>query len=81
MEAKIEKRGDSYVLRIPKSLALELGMDIGAKVKLEKRLCCLRVIPPGVKHYSLEELLKSVPDDYEPEEWDTGPPVGKEVCW
>ncbi len=79
MEAKIEKWDDSYALRIPKELALELGLDFGAKVKLVKHLRCLRVIPPIVKHYSLEELLESIPDDYEPEEWDTGPPVGKEV--
>ena len=79
MEATIEKWGDSYALRIPEELALELGLEFGAKVKLVKRFGCLRVIPPGVKHYSLEELLESVPDDYEPEEWDTGPPVGNEV--
>ena len=79
MEAEIEKWGDSYALRIPKDLALELGLDFGAKVKLLKRLGCLRVVPPGVKHHTLEELLASYPDDYEPEEWDSGPPVGKEV--
>ena len=46
MEAEIEKWGDSYALRIPKDLALELGLDFGAKVKLLKQLGCLRVVPP-----------------------------------
>lgn len=79
MEAKIEKWGDSYALRIPKELALELGLDFGAKVKLAKRLGCLRVIPPGVKHYVLDELLENVPDDYDEGEWNIGPPVGNEI--
>ena len=81
MSAKVQKWGNSLAFRIPKALALEVGLDIGSKVELLSADGELRIVPIEEPYYDLDELLASVPDDYEPEEWDVGPAVGKEVWW
>ena len=81
MLARIQKWGNSRALRIPKSLALEAGLDFGSPVEIMLVEGQLRIVQVEEPYYDLDELLASVPDDYEPEEWDVGPAVGKEVWW
>ena len=79
MIAKVQKWGNSRAIRIPKALALEIGLDLGSKVKLFAVDGELRIVPVEASYYDLDELLASVPDDFEPEECDIGPLVGNEV--
>ncbi len=81
MLTTIQKWGNSRAVRIPKALAVEVGLELGTKVEIMSVDGELRIVPVEEDHYDLDELLASVPDDYEPEEWDVGPAVGKEVWW
>ena len=81
MLAKIQEWGNSRAVRIPKSLALEAGLDFGSQVEIMLVEGQLRIVHVEAPYYDLDELLASVPDDYEPDEWDVGPAVGKEVRW
>ncbi len=79
MFVEIETWGNSLAIRIPEDFALKRGLKVGSQVRL-----VVDNTSSGIKlrkrpRYTLEELLASVPDDYELEEWDTGPPVGREV--
>lgn len=79
MLTKIQKWGNSLALRIPKALAEEARLELGKPVEIRFEGGELRIRTRRGKRYDLDELLASVPDDFEPEEWDTGPPVGNEV--
>lgn len=79
MLIKVQKWGNSLALRIPKSLAEEAGLEQGKPVDIRYEDGELRIRKRHRKHYDLDELLASVPDDYDEGEWDTGPAVGNEV--
>ena len=79
MVTKIQKWGNSLAVRIPKALAEEAGLERGKPVDVRCVDGELRIRKRGRKRYDLDEMLASVPDDFEPEEWDIGPPVGNEV--
>lgn len=81
MVTKIQKWGNSLALRIPKALAEEAGLEQGKPVDVRCVDGELRIRKRRRKRYDLDELLASVPDDYDEGEWDTGPPVGNEVWW
>lgn len=79
MTTRVQKWGNSLALRIPKSIALEAGLNLDSPVELslaKGKLIVRRVSPPAP---TLEELLKGVTDDNRPGEWQTGPAVGKEI--
>lgn len=82
MHAQVQKWGNSLAICLPDELADEIGLEVGHAVEMqfvdgEIRIKRARQRKP----YDLDEMLASVPDDYEPEEWDTGPAVGNEVWW
>lgn len=80
MVTKIQKWGNSRALRIPKAIAEEAGLDFGCAVDLQCVDGEIRIKRARKrKRYDLDKMLASVPDDFEPEEWDIGPPVGNEV--
>lgn len=79
MLTKVQKWGNSLAIRIPKALAEEAGLERGKQVNLHYEDGELRIRRRRRKRYDLDELLASVPDDFEPEDWDIGPPVGNEV--
>ncbi len=81
MLTKVQKWGNSLALRIPKSLAEEAGLerDISVDIRFEDGEIHIKRLRR--KRYDLDELLASVPDDYDEGEWDTGPPIGNEVWW
>ena len=79
MLVKVQKWGNSLAVRIPKTLAEEAGLEVGIEVELRAEDGELRITTRRSKRYDLDEMLASVPDDYDDGEWDTGPPVGKEV--
>ena len=79
MLATIAKWGNSRAIRIPKELALETGLDFGSKVELVLEKGELRIVPVKKSRYTLEELVAGITPENRHEEWDTGPPVGREV--
>jgi antitoxin MazE len=81
MVTKIQKWGNSLALRIPKALAEEAGLEQGKPVDVRYVNGELRIRKRRRKRYDLDEMLASVPDDYDEGEWDTGPAVGSEVWW
>ena len=82
METKIQKWGKSLALRIPDAIAEEAGLEYGHAVDM-------RIVDGEIrikrarqrKRYDLDEMLASVPDDFDEGEWDIGPPVGNEIWW
>ncbi len=80
MLTKVQKWGNSRAVRIPKAIAEEAGLDIGQAVEMRLVDGEIRIKRTRKrKRYDLDELLASVPDDFDEGEWDTGPPVGNEV--
>ncbi len=79
MKTHVQKWGNSLALRIPKSFATEAGLRPNSTVELSLVEGALLVQPVVPQPPTLDELLRGVTDDNLPDEWQTGPAVGKEV--
>jgi len=79
MLARVSKWGNSRALRIQKDIALDAGLDFGAKVELRVVDGALHVVPIREPRYTLEELVAGITPENRHSEWDTGPAVGREV--
>ena len=79
MKTRVQKWGNSLALRIPKSFAVEAGLQPNAAVELSLVKGALVVRPVAPEPLTLDELLRGVTDENLPGEWQTGPAVGKEV--
>ena len=79
MEARIQKWGDSLVLRIPESFATGIHLEQGTLVEMSLRDGRLVVEPVHPSPVTLEDLLKDVTPENLHNEIDTGPAVGREV--
>ena len=79
MRAEVKNWGNSLALRIPKALAEEVGLESGSRVELIAENDHLHVISVKRPRYTLEELVAQITPENRHDEWDTGPPVGKEV--
>ncbi len=81
MLTKIQKWGNSQGLRFTKALLHEARINVGDEVNVsiqEGRI----IVEPMTKvrgRYDLKELVSRMPETYQSEEADWGPPVGKEV--
>ena len=79
MRTTIEKWGNNLAISIPDELANAIWLEVGSEVELRVVNGCLKIYPPGSPRYTLEELVAQITPENRHEEWDTGPPVGKEV--
>lgn len=79
MKGRVQKWGNSLALRIPKSFAVEVGLDVNTPVEISLREGMLVLIPLARKKYTLQELLSCVTEENLHGETDTGDPVGAEV--
>ena len=81
MLTKIRKWENSQGLQLPKALLNEAGIHVGYEVNLSVRNGRIIVEPISRvrDRYDLETLLSEMPDEYQPEELDWGPPTGKEI--
>jgi antitoxin MazE len=79
VKTRVQKWGNSLALRIPKAFAEEVGLRINGTVELSLVRGALVVRPVAHPPLTLDELLRGIKDDNIPSEWDSGPPVGKEV--
>jgi antitoxin MazE len=79
MKTRIQKWGNSLALRIPKSFALETGLDKDVLVDVALVNGKLVVTPLLTSAISLEALLAGITNDNLHDEQDTGVAVGNEV--
>lgn len=79
MKTRIQKWGNSLALRIPKSFALETGLDRDALVDVALVDGKLVVTPLFTPPITLEALLAGITDANLHDEHDTGVAVGNEV--
>lgn len=79
MKARIHRSGRGLVLRIPATIAAELGLRAGSTVTLHIDLGQLIVAPESSPVITLEELLAGVTEENRHPETDWGPPMGNEV--
>lgn len=81
MVTKVQKWGNSQGLRLSKALLSDVEIDVGDAVNVAVRDGALVVTPLRRVRggHDLNELVKRVPKDDKPEEFDWGPPVGREV--
>jgi antitoxin MazE len=79
MQTKLQKWGNSLGLRIPKSFAIEAGMEAGSDVDLSIRSGELRVRSVRVRRLSLAALLRKVTKKNLHASVETGEPLGREA--
>ncbi len=80
MTTSIQKWGNSQGIRIPKHLLDSLKWDTDEKITIkaqDNRIVIEQAEPK--KHKTLSELFDGYNGDYEPEEFDWGEPVGREI--
>ncbi len=81
MLTKIQKWGNSQGLRFTKALLEEAQIKVGDEVQVSVQKGRI-VVEPVTKvrgRYDLEALVSKMPKEYQAEELDWGPPVGREV--
>ena len=77
MKSRIRKWGNSLAVRIPRSLAEEIGLEEDAPVELKLIQGQITIRPE--RHYTLEELVAGITEENRHPETDSGLPVGNEV--
>lgn len=78
MESRVRKWGNSLGIRIPRSIAADIGLAENSVVDLKIQAGRL-IVRPKAKAYELDELLALVTPENIHSETDWGRPVGKEV--
>jgi antitoxin MazE len=79
VEARVKMWGHSLAVRIPKPLAVEVGLGPDSLVEISLVDDNLVVTPLNEPAWSLESLLAQVTEDNIHGEVDTGPAIGNEV--
>jgi antitoxin MazE len=79
MRTRVQKWGNSLALRIPKSFAVEVGLQKETSVEVSLAIGKLVVTPVAKPKMSLKQLLAKVTKDNIHREIDTGPAMGNET--
>ncbi len=79
MQTKVQMWGNSLALRIPKSFAIEIGLENDLAVDLSLIEGTLVISPLVAAPYTLDGLLAGVTPENMHGEIDSGPAIGKEV--
>jgi len=79
MKTRIQKWGNSLALRIPKSFAVEAGIEEDSAVELSLEKGKLTIVSSQRPKFTLKQLLAQIDNANLHQEIETGPPVGKEV--
>ena len=77
MQAKIQMWGNSLALRIPKTFAVEIGLNRNTTVELALVEGRLVITPTPI--FTLAELLAGVTEENLHAEVETGPSMGNEA--
>jgi len=78
MRAKVQKWGNSLAIRIPKPVALEIGLSADREIDMSIQKGAL-VLTPAKPTYTLAELVAGITHANRHDEVDFGPPVGREL--
>ena len=79
MEAKLQKWGNSYGIRIPKVFLKSLNIKENDKIKIEQQNDCIVITKSNDKKISLKERFKNYKGDYDISEFEWDNPVGREI--
>ena len=79
METRIRKWGNSLAVRIPQTLARQLGLEPDSPVNITAKDNGLTIQPVRRPAVSLDVLLEGVTADNRHGEVDTGPSTGREA--
>ena len=81
MVTKVQKWGNSQGLRFSKTILEEADIHVGDEVRVSVQDGKIIVEPANRIHgrYNIKELVAQMPDDYQAEEVDWGPPQGREA--
>ena len=79
MQTKVQKWGNSYGVRIPRSFAAEVQVEAGSAVDLSVQNGSLLVRPLRARKHKLSTLLKKVNRRNLHGEVASGKPVGREA--
>ncbi len=78
MRARIQKWGNSLAIRIPQPMAEDIGLDLQSDVEISVHDGSL-ILAPARRQYRLEELVKGITPENRHDEFDLGPPAGREL--
>ncbi len=78
MKATIQKWGNSLALRIPRTVAVELGLEQRSLVELSMTRGTLVLKPAKRARPALADLLDKITTENTHAEVDLGPPQGRE---
>ena len=79
MRSRIQKWGNSLALRIPRSFAIEVGLQRETSVELSLAEGKLVIKPVAKPKPTLKQLLAKVTKENLHHEIDTGPRIGNET--
>jgi antitoxin MazE len=79
VKTRVRKWGNSLALRIPKSVATEVGLREGLAVDIAVIGGKLVVQPDTVESLRLDDLLRGVTAENLHHEWNAGRAAGKEL--
>jgi antitoxin MazE len=79
MKTRIQKWGNSLALRIPKSFAVEAGIEEDSPVEMSLEKGKLVIVSSRKPGFTLKQLLAQVDMANLHQEIETGSPAGKEV--
>ena len=79
MKARIQRWGNDLAVKFPKPFASEVGLDQQSEVDVSVIDGALVIKSCPKPTWPLEELLSRVTDENIHEEFDTGPPIGREL--
>lgn len=79
MKTRLQQWGNDLALRIPKTLAAQIGLEPDSPVEISLRGNKLVIKPASASDLNLDDLLARVTKDNIHGEVDTGPPAGREV--
>lgn len=79
MKTTAQKWGNSLAIRVPKSVAMQVGLKAHDEVEVEVQDGNVVLKPHVRRVYRLEDLVKRITPKNVHHEIDSGPPIGREV--
>jgi len=79
MKTAIKKWGNSYAIRLPKSIVEEMGVGLDTELDITSKNRTIVLTAAETPRYTFEEMMASITDETMPEPFDWGPSVGKEI--
>jgi antitoxin MazE len=79
MKTTVQKWGNSLAIRVPKSVAVQVGLKAQDNLEIEVQDGNVVLKPHLRRVYRLEDLIKRITPKNLHSEIDTGSPVGREI--